>query len=104
MKGGRTSEITLQRTQQGFSLQEISYDKEFTQAKYCLGRIVSLCCHFGPLEPLWGSSASLIGRGKASGSDVHISDDSRGPNGEGREICAPQRFHQDRFRRHQFDA
>src|SRR4029077_20093861 len=103
MKGGRKSESTLQRAQQGFSLQEISYEKEFTQPKYCFGRFFRFYCHIGPIEPLRKSSTILTGRGNASGSEVHVSDDSGGPNGEGREICAPKRFDQDRFRRHRFD-
>src|ERR1700730_18345748 len=104
MEGGRKSEITLQRTQQSFSLQEISYEKEFTQAKFCLGRIVRLCCHFGSIGPFRGSSSSFIVRDNASGSKVHVSGSSGGPNGEGGEVCASQRFNQDRLRRHQFDG
>jgi|ERR1700730_1320706 hypothetical protein len=97
MKGGRKSEVTLQRAQQVISLQEISYEKKFTQAKYCLGRFVRFYCHLGSIEPLWRSSTILTGRGNTSGSEVDVSDDSRGPDGEGREICAPQRFDQDGF-------
>jgi hypothetical protein len=32
MKGGRKSEGALQRAQLGFSVQEISYEKEFKEA------------------------------------------------------------------------
>src|ERR1700722_6358037 len=92
MKGGRTSEGTLQRTRQGFTLQEISNDQEFTHAKYRLGRVDRLGCHFGSNNSRWSSSATLAGRGPASGSEVHVSDDSGGSHGEGREICAPQWF------------
>jgi hypothetical protein len=50
MKGGGTSEITLQRARQGFSLQEISNDHEFTQAKHRFGRMDRCRCHFGSIR------------------------------------------------------
>ena len=67
MKGGRKSEGALQRAQQGIPFQEISYEKEFEQAKFCYRRAVRLRLDIGSICPFCASPAKFVGLSYESG-------------------------------------